>query len=152
MFTIGTAALFSYVLTISGISGSVTDLLKTYTNGSTVIFLIIVNIILLIAGCFIDGNCCQYIFTPIFYPVCISLGYSPIALGVVMAMNTAVGMVTPPVGCNLNVVSGVTGIPFKRVVGGVVPYVVAGVVALLLVTYIPSIATFLPDTLAALKG
>ena len=151
MFTIGTAALFSYVLTVSGISGSVTNLLTTYTNGNKVIFLIIVNIVLLIAGCFIDGNCCQYIFTPIFYPVCMSLGYSPIALGVVMAMNTAVGMVTPPVGCNLNVVSGVTGIPFKRVVSGVVPYIIAGAIALLLVTYIPEIATFLPDALNALK-
>lgn len=147
MFTIGTAALFAYVLTVSGIAASVTNLLQTVTNGSTVIFLIIVNIILLIAGCFIDGNCCQYIFTPIFFPVCMSLGYSPIALGVVMCMNTAVGMVTPPVGCNLNVISGVTGIPFKKVVSGVVPYVIAGVIALLLVTYIPQIATFLPDLL-----
>lgn len=147
MFTIGTAALFAYVLTISGISGSVTTLLRTVTNGNTVIFLLIVNIILLIAGCFIDGNCCQYIFTPIFYPVCVSLGYSPIALGVVMAMNTAVGMVTPPVGCNLNVVSGVTGIKFKKVVSGVVPYIIGATIALLLVTYIPQIATFLPDLL-----
>lgn len=152
MFTIGTAALFAYVLTVSGIAASVTTLLQTVTNGSTVIFLLIVNIILLIAGCFIDGNCCQYIFTPIFYPVCMSLGYSPIALGVVMAMNTAVGMVTPPVGCNLNVVSGVTGIKFKRVVSGVIPYIIAGTIALLLVTYIPSIATFLPDFLNSMKG
>lgn len=152
MFTIGTAALFSYVLTVSGISGSVTMLLKTFTNGSTVVFLIIVNIILLIAGCFIDGNCCQYIFTPIFYPICVSLGYSPIALGVVMSMNTAVGMVTPPVGCNLNVVSGVTGIKFKEVVKGVIPYVIAGLIALLLVTYIPDIATFLPDQLARIRA
>lgn len=152
MFTIGTAALFAYVLTVSGISGSVTELLTACINGHTVIFLLIVNVILLIAGCFIDGNCCQYIFTPIFYPVCISLGYSPVALGVVMAMNTAVGMVTPPVGCNLNVVSGVTGIPFKTVVKGVFPYVIAGTIALLLVTYIPQIATFLPNVLNASKG
>ena len=61
-------------------------------------------------------------------------------------------MVTPPVGCNLNVVSGVTGIPFKRVVSGVVPYIIAGTITLLMVTYIPAIATFLPDALNALKG
>ena len=152
MFTIGTAALFAYVLTISGISGSVTNLLKTYTEGNTILFLLIVNVILLIAGCFIDGNCCQYIFTPIFYPVCVSLGYSPIALGVVMAANTAVGMVTPPIGCNLNVISGITGIPFIDVVRHTGPYIIAGIAALLLITYVPGISTFLPDALNALKN
>lgn len=69
-----------------------------------------------------------------------------------MSMNTAVGMVTPPVGCNLNVVSGVTGIKFKEVVKGVIPYVIAGLIALLLVTYIPDIATFLPDQLARIRA
>ena len=147
MFTIGTAALFAYVLTISGISGAVTNLLETCTNGNTFIFLLIVNVVLIIAGCFIDGNCCQYIFTPIFYPVALSLGYSPVALGVVMCMNCAVGMVTPPVGCNLNVVSSVSGVPFKEVVKGVVPYIIAGFAALLLITYVPGICTWLPNTL-----
>ncbi|MEI3180656.1 MAG: TRAP transporter large permease subunit [Lachnospiraceae bacterium] len=70
------------------------------------IFLIVVNIVILIAGCFIDGNSIMYIFVPIFLPVALQLGYSPIVLGVVLVMNVAIGMVTPPVGCNLYVACG----------------------------------------------
>ena len=144
MFTIGTAALFSYVLTVSGLSKMIVNLLNQFANGNTVIFLLIVNVVLLIAGCFIDGNCIQYIFTPIFYPVALKLGYDPLVLGVVMVMNSAIGMVTPPVGCNLNVVSGVCDIPFKEVMRNVWPYVIASLITLALVTYVPIISQFLP--------
>lgn len=104
-------------------------------------------IVILIAGCFINGNSIMYIFVPIFLPVALQLGYSPIVLGVVLVMNVAIGMVTPPVGCNLYVACGVSGIQVKEIIKPVVPYIVASCITLLLVTYIPQITLLLPQIL-----
>lgn len=144
MWTVGNASLMSWVLSVSGISGALSNLVITLSGGHTVIFLLVVNIVILIAGCFIDGNSIMYIFVPIFLPVALQLGYSPIALGVVLVMNVAIGMVTPPVGCNLYVACGISGIQVKEIIKPVVPYIIASTIALLLVTYIPQISLFLP--------
>ena len=104
-----------------------------------------VNIAIIIAGCFIDGNSIMYIFVPIFLPVALQLGYDPIALGVVLVVNIAIGMVTPPVGCNLYVACGISGIEVKDIIRPVVPYIIASTIALLIITYIPSISLFLPS-------
>ena len=147
MWTVGNAALMSWVLSVSGISGALSNFVVAISGGHTVIFLIVVNIVILIAGCFIDGNSIMYIFVPIFLPVALQLGYSPIVLGVVLVMNVAIGMVTPPVGCNLYVACGVSGIQVKEIIKPVVPYIVASCITLLLVTYIPQITLFLPQIL-----
>ena len=105
----------------------------------------------MIAGCFIDGNSIMYIFVPIFLPVALTLGYNPIILGVVLVMNVAIGMVTPPVGCNLYVACGVSGIQVKEIVKPVIPYIVASIITLLLVTYIPQITLFLPRLLGQIS-
>lgn len=147
MWTVGNAALMSWVLSVSGISGALSNFVVAISGGHTVIFLIVVNIVILIAGCFIDGNSIMYIFVPIFLPVALQLGYSPIVLGVVLVMNVAIGMVTPPVGCNLYVACGVSGIQVKEIIKPVVPYIVASCIALLLVTYIPQITLLLPQIL-----
>jgi len=143
MWTVGNAALMSWVLSVSGITSTITNFILTVSNGHTVIFLLILNVIILIAGCFIDGNSIMYIFLPIFLPVAKQLGYDPIALGIVMTMNIAIGMVTPPVGCNLYVACGVANIEVKDVIKPVVPYIVAATTVLLLVTYCPQISLFL---------
>ena len=147
MWTVGNAALMSWVLSVSGISGALSNFVVAISGGHTVIFLIVVNIVILIAGCFIDGNSIMYIFVPIFLPVALQLGYSPIVLGVVLVMNVAIGMVTPPVGCNLYVACGVSGIQVKEIIKPVVPYIVASCITLLLVTYIPQITLLLPQIL-----
>ena len=151
MWTVGNAALMSWVLSVSGISGALTDFVVRISGGHTVIFLIVVNIVILIAGCFIDGNSIMYIFVPIFLPVALTLGYNPIVLGVVLVMNVAIGMVTPPVGCNLYVACGVSGIQVKEIVKPVIPYIVASIITLLLVTYIPQITLFLPRLLGQIS-
>lgn len=147
MWTVGNAALMSWVLSVSGISSSLSRFITEVSGGHTVILLLIINIVILIAGCFIDGNSIMYIFVPIFLPVALQLGYDPIVLGVVLVMNVAIGMVTPPVGCNLYVACGISGIQVKDIVKPVIPYIVASLIALLLVTYIPQITLFLPKLL-----
>jgi len=121
--------------------------LTSISSGNRVTFLLIVNIILLIAGCFIDGTSAFYIFTPIMFPVATSLGIDPVAFGVMMTMNLAIGQVTPPVGINLYVACPMGGVSIKQICKAVVPFILASMVALALITYIPSIVTLLPNSL-----
>lgn len=147
MLIMATASLFAWVMTVSGIAARATELLVSVSNGNIIVFLLIVNIILLIAGCFLDGSSALYIFTPIFLPVAIKLGYDPVALGVVMVVNLAIGMVTPPVGVNLYVACGIADVSLKEISKAVVPLIIASIIVLLLITYIPDISMLLPNLL-----
>lgn len=97
----------AWVMSVSGISATITHFLESVVNGHTLVFLLIANILVLIAGCFIDGNSIMYIFVPIFMPIATALGVDLYHLGVVLVMNVAIGQVTPPVGCNLFVACGI---------------------------------------------
>lgn len=110
------------------------------TGGNWIIFFIIVNIVLLIAGCFLDSTSALYIFTPLFAPVAIELGINPIHLGVVMIVNLAIGLFTPPVGVNLYVACGIGKISIEDISKGVISCLIAMLIVLLLVTYIPAIS------------
>ncbi|MEL7648975.1 MAG: TRAP transporter large permease [Sedimentibacter sp.] len=144
MFIVAAASLFAWFCTTEGISDMASDLLLA-VSGSKYVFLLIVNIILLIAGCFLDATSALYIFTPIMLPVATALGYDPIALGVVMTVNLAIGMITPPVGVNLYVACGVSKISLGQISKAVVPYLIASLIVLFLITYVPGIITFLPN-------
>ena len=116
-------------------------------------FLLIVNVIFLIAGCFIDANSAMYIFIPIMLPVCKQLGYDVVAFGIVATVNLAIGQVTPPVGVNLFVAISVKlkngeKVDIPQISKAVMPMIVASVIVLAAITYVPSISTFLPKALA----
>jgi C4-dicarboxylate transporter DctM subunit len=144
MFIVACAGFFAWFCTTTGISDMASDLLLS-VSGSKFMFLFIVNIILLIAGCFLDAPSALYIFTPIMLPVATQLGYDPIALGVVMTMNLAIGMITPPVGVNLYVACGVSKITLGQISKAVIPYLVASLIVLFLITYVPDIILWLPN-------
>ncbi len=147
MFIVCAASLFSYVVTVSGIAAAAGSTLTNIASGNKIIFLLIVNVILLIAGCFIDGTSAFYIFTPIMFPVSTALGIDPVAFGVMMTMNLAIGQVTPPVGINLYVACPLGHVNIKDICKAVIPFIIASLVALTLITYIPSIVTCLPSLL-----
>ena len=147
MLIVGTASLFSYALTLTGIAADASAALISFVGDSKFLFLLIVNIILLIAGCFIDANSAMYIIVPILVPVARALGIDLVHLGCVMVFNLAVGLVTPPVGVNLYVGCGIAGIKLKEICKGVMPLIVASILALLLVTYIEPISMILPNLL-----
>ena len=152
MLIVASASLFSFVCTKFGIAQAASDLLGSIAHNQFV-FLLIVNIIFLIAGCFIDANSAMYIFIPIMLPVCKALGYDLVAFGIVATVNLAIGQVTPPVGVNLFVAISVKlkkgmQVTIQQISKAVVPMIAASVVVLLLVTYIPGISTFLPKALA----
>ena len=147
MFIVGTASLFAWVLTVTGIAASASNALVEICGGNKYIFLLIVNVILLIAGCFIDANSAMYIIVPILYPVATSLGIDGVHLGCIMVMNLAIGLVTPPVGVNLYVGCGISNIILKQISKAVLPFVGASLLALLLTTYIPFFAMGIPSLL-----
>ena len=141
MFITMGATLFAYVLTRARLDLTIKDFMLTVTNGNWIVFFIIVNIVLLIAGCFLDSTSALYIFTPLFAPVAAAMGISPIHLGVVMIVNLAIGLFTPPVGVNLYVACGIGDIKIEEISKGIIPCLVAELVVLLLCTYIPFIST-----------
>lgn len=140
MFITAAASLFAYVLTRARLDVAISSALEQATGGSVIVFFIIVNIILLIAGCFLDSTSALYIFVPLFVPVAQALGVDLLHLGVVMIVNLAIGLYTPPVGVNLYVACGVPKISLKKISAAVVPLIAASLIVLLLVTYIPKIS------------
>ena len=152
MLIIGAATLFSYVCTVFGIAQAAQALLLQIA-GNKYVFLLIVNVIFLIAGCFVDANSAMYIFIPIMYPVATQLGIDPVHFGVISTVNLAIGQVTPPVGVNLFVAIGVseklqglrdkTKVTIVSMSKAVWPQIIACVITLMLVTYIPWFSTVL---------
>ena len=140
MFITMGATLFAYVLTRARLDLAIKDFMIGVTGGNWIVFFIIVNVVLLIAGCFLDSTSALYIFTPLFAPVALELGINPIHLGVVMIVNLAIGLFTPPVGVNLYVACGIGNIKIEEISKGIVPCLIAELVVLLLVTYIPSLS------------
>jgi len=152
MLIVASASLFSYVCTKFGIADAASALLGSIAHNQFT-FLLIVNIIFLIAGCFIDANSAMYIFIPIMLPVCKALGYDIVAFGVMATVNLAIGQVTPPVGVNLFVAISIKikkglEVTLQEISRAVVPMIAACVAVLLIVTYIPITSTFLPKALA----
>ena len=144
MFITMAASLFAYVLTRARLDVTISSALENATGGSVIIFFIIVNIILLIAGCFLDSTSALYIFTPLFVPVAEALGIDLIHLGVVMIVNLAIGLFTPPVGVNLFVASGISGLSLEKMSKGIIPFVLLMCGLFLLIILVPEISTFIP--------
>ena len=140
MFITAAASLFAYVLTRARLDVAISDGLVSISGGSSFVFFLIVNVILLIAGCFLDSTSALYIFTPLFVPVAQALGIDMIHLGVVMIVNLAIGLFTPPVGVNLYVACGVAKVDLKQISKAVVPLLIAALIVLLIITYIPNIS------------
>ncbi len=143
MFITAAATLFAYVLTRARIDVAISGLLTDVAGGNKIIFLLIVNVVLLLAGCFLDSTSALYIFTPLFVPVAQALGMSMVHFGTIMIVNLAIGLVTPPVGVNLYVACGIADVDLRRISVSVVPLLVASLIVLLLVTYVPSLSLFL---------
>ncbi|MDI9502133.1 MAG: TRAP transporter large permease [Peptoniphilaceae bacterium] len=147
MWITANASIFAWVLTVSGIKEVITTAFTTFTGGSTIIFYIIVNIVLLIAGMLLDSTSALYIFTPLFIPVATALGVDLVHLGVVMIVNLAIGLYTPPVGVNLYVACSVSQISLEKILKPTMLLLFSSLIVLLLVTYIPQISMFLPNML-----
>ncbi len=146
LFIVCNAFLFGHVLTTAQIPQEIARVI-TEAQLAPWQFLMVVNIILLIAGNFMDPAPIVLITAPILFPTAVKLGIDPIHLGIVYVVNMEIGLVTPPVGLNLFVASGITGLPLMSVVRAALPWLMVLLGFLVVVTYIPEISLWLPNLL-----
>ena len=144
MFIIANALLFAHVLTTERIPQTIAEAILA-AGMTPWMFLLVVNIILLVAGNFMEPTGIILILAPIFFPIATQLGIDPIHLGIIMVVNMEIGMITPPVGLNLFVTSGITGMNIVQVVRAALPWLMILLLFLVMVTYIPQISLFLPE-------
>ena len=144
LFVIAAASAFAKCLTMlrfpQTISASVLGV-----SDNKIIILLIMNLIMLVCGMIIDNIPNIMILTPIMVPIATAIGVDPVHFGIIMTCNLAVGMVTPPMGINLFVASGMTKIPMLKLAKACVPFLTAFLISLMLITYIPQISMFLPS-------
>ena len=146
MFIIANALILKHVLTDEQIPQKIASAMLDAGLGP-IMFLVIVNVILLIGGQFMEPSGLLIIVAPLVFPIAIELGIDPIHLGIIMVVNMEIGMITPPVGLNLFVTSGVAGMSMMRVVKAALPFTGVLFIFLIMVTYIPAISTWLPTLL-----
>jgi C4-dicarboxylate transporter DctM subunit len=145
LFVIANALILKHVLTEQQVPQQIAGVMLNAGFGP-VMFLIVVNVILLIGGQFMEPSGLLVIVAPLVFPIAMELGIDPIHLGIIMVVNMEIGMITPPVGLNLFVTSGVAGMPMMSVVRAALPFLAVLFVFLIMVTYIPWISTYLPNT------
>lgn len=144
MFIITNAMLLGHVLTTEQIPQTIAQAIMT-AGMAPWMFLIVVNLLLLVGGIFMEPSGLLLIVTPILFPIAVKLGIDPIHLGVIMVVNMEVGMVTPPVGLNLFVLVGITDMTLVEVMKAMLPWLMILLTFLLMITYIPAISLFLPN-------
>lgn len=143
MLLIGTSMSMSWIMAYENIPQAITDFLLSISD-SKVVILVIINLILLFVGIFMDMTPAVLIFTPIFLPIVTQLGMHPVHFGIVMVLNLCIGLCTPPVGSILFVGVSVAQTSIQKVVKPLLPLFVAMLIALILVTYIPALSLWLP--------
>ncbi len=143
MFIIANALILKHVLTEERIPQMITEAMLAAGLGP-IMFLIVVNVILLLGGQFMEPSGLLIIVAPLVFPIAMELGIDPIHLGIIMVVNMEIGMITPPVGLNLFVTAGVAGMSVFDVVKAALPWVGIMFVFLIIVTYVPIVSTWLP--------
>jgi C4-dicarboxylate transporter DctM subunit len=151
LFIIANAMLFAHVLTTERIPHTIAESIIAWGLPAWG-FLIVVNILLLIAGNFMEPSAIILIMAPILFPIATQLGIDPIHLGIIMVVNMEIGMLTPPVGLNLFVTAGITGQNMIWVIKACLPWLCLLLGFLMLITYVPQISLFLPEYIDSLNG
>lgn len=150
MIIIAGSGVFVWLLTVGGVPDTVNAWVKG-AGASQFMVLLLINVVFLIAGMFLEPNSTLVVLTPLFYPIAVGLGVDPIHLGIILVLNISIGMYTPPFGFNIFVSMGIFNTTMRKIVAGLMPFIWASLIALLLTTYIPQLSLWLPRLLYA-KG
>ena len=143
MVILGCASAFTKILTIEQIPAMITSAIINFTD-NRIFILLLINLLLLIVGCFMDTTPSIMVLSPILLPVALSIGINPIHFGLIMVVNLAIGFITPPLGINLFVAARVGSEPLETVTRGIIPFVMIMIACLLLITFIEPITMILP--------
>jgi C4-dicarboxylate transporter DctM subunit len=146
LIIVAAAGVITWMLTTQGVPQAIIAWIDTLQL-EALTFLLAVNVVLLVIGCFLDPTSAILVFAPLLAPIAISLGIDPIHFGIIMTVNLAIGMFTPPFGLNIFVAQSVTGLPAHALYRGVMPFVVVLVLALLIITYVPALSLTLGSKL-----
>lgn len=149
LYIITNAVLFSFVLTSENIPQGIADWI-THQGMGMIAFLIVVNILLLVAGSFMEPSSIVLILAPILFPVAVKLGIDPVHFGIMIIVNMEIGLCTPPVGLNLYVSSGITKMGITALSKAIMPWLLMMLVVLIVVTYIPAVSLWFPRMLGML--
>jgi C4-dicarboxylate transporter, DctM subunit len=142
LFVIATSSSFSWLLTSMQIPEKVAELMLSISNNPTIILLIL-NVILLFLGTFLETQAIILLVTPIIFPLAVQLGIDPLVLGIIIVVNTSIGMITPPMAVNLFVACSLTGLSIEKITRPILAFLFAEIVALLIITNVPMISLFL---------
>ena len=148
MLIVGCATSFAKVLSITGAPTAIANAIGNFSD-SWLVVIMLINVLLLFVGCFMDTTAALIILVPILYPVVTAVGVNPIHFAMIICVNLAVGQITPPFGCNLFVACGTAKIGLEAISKKIVPFIVALIACVLLVTYIEPISLILPKMLGA---
>lgn len=148
LFIVASAAIFAWVLTVEQMPQQVSSLMLGISD-NPVILLMLSNVILLVAGMFLESTAAIMILTPILLPPLVAAGVDPVHFGLVMVFNLMIGMITPPVGMSIYMLSPIVGLPVGKVFKAVLPYLASLLVALIFLTYVPQISLWLPNLVFA---
>jgi len=122
---------------------TIANFIQSITS-SPAIILLLINILLLIVGTFMDTTAAIIILAPILFPIATSVGIDPVHFGIVMVVNLSIGFITPPLGVNLFVACGISKLSLEEMSKGIIPFFLVMVLALTIITYIPSVSLWLP--------
>ena len=150
MVIIGCATAFTRILTLEQIPALVSNTLISISD-NPIIILLLINLLLLFVGCFMDTTPAMMVLSPILLPVALELGLSAIHFGIIMVVNLAIGFITPPLGINLFVAARVGNTSLEVVCKGIIRFILVMLACLLLITYVPAISEFLPRMTGMLK-
>ena len=150
LFIVTAASIFAWLLTVSQAAQLFSDAMFALTDNWWT-FLIIVNVILLIVGAFLDTIAAISILVPILLPVAARYGIDPVHLGLIVTLNLMIGLLTPPVGMVLFVLSRISRMSVERTALAILPWMIPLFIALLLITFIPSISLWLPTKLGLIR-
>ena len=144
LLIVSAAGIFAWILTTNRMAETFSSVLLSMSS-NRIVLLLLINLILLILGCFLDSIAAITIMTPVLMPVAMTLGLAPVQFGVMVVLNLMIGLLTPPLGMVLYVLSSISKVPFERCVRGTLPFLIPLLVALLLVTFVPEMSTVLLD-------
>ncbi|WLR48991.1 TRAP transporter large permease [Halobacillus litoralis] len=142
LIIVGSATAFGRLLTIEQIPTQVANFMLSISENE-IILILLITLLLLIVGCFMDTLAAIIILTPILLPIAVNLGYDPIHFGIIMVVNLAIGFITPPLGVNLFVGSGISGLSIEQLSRAIIPYFFAMIFSLLMITFIPELSLWL---------
>ncbi|MBM7649422.1 C4-dicarboxylate transporter DctM subunit [Bacillus ectoiniformans] len=143
MIIIGLSISFAFIMTLEQVPAVIADSILTFSDNQ-IIVLLLINILLLIVGMFIDTISALVVLAPILLPIATGVGIDPVHFGVILVANLAIGFITPPLGVNLFVASSVSKVPLEKIISAIFPFLFVMIFSLMVITFVPEISTWLP--------